>query len=195
MVVGKRQLVGANGWSRLASAGCCVVALGVLSGCGGAGRSTPTSTVVQTASPSSTQATSASTTAVTSKASPRAAEPSRPSSPSTTRHPVASTSSRVLLSTTAQARRSTCATYPGSDGMTIDPCIRRDANGFALGGPPYPASPANYQHPTAAECVRFRSQLRAWSNFQNAHRPPGATSGLPSSGDVQYLFIYCHLKY
>jgi hypothetical protein len=73
--------------------------------------------------------------------------------------------------------------------------VRRDGNGFALGGPAMPGAPANYEHPSQSECLKFRDQLRAWSNYQNARRPIGAISNLPSSGEVQYLHMFCHLDY
>lgn len=73
--------------------------------------------------------------------------------------------------------------------------VRRDANGFALGGPPAVTSPANYDHPSHSDCLQFRDELRAWSNYQNQHRPAGSTNRLPSSGEVQYLYIVCHLEY
>jgi hypothetical protein len=73
--------------------------------------------------------------------------------------------------------------------------VRRDANGFALGGPPAPTAPANYEHPSQSDCLRFRDQLRAWSDYQNLHRPRGAISNLPSSGEIQYLYAMCGLDY
>ncbi len=73
--------------------------------------------------------------------------------------------------------------------------VGRDANGFALGGPPAPTGPANYDHPTHSDCLKHLDQVRAWSTYQNAHRPPGSTNYLPSSGDVQYLFVVCGLRY
>jgi cell pole-organizing protein PopZ len=73
--------------------------------------------------------------------------------------------------------------------------VPRDANGFALGGPPEPKGPANYNAPSQSDCLRFRDELRAWSNYQNQHRPAGSTNDLPSSGEVQYLYVVCHLNY
>lgn len=73
--------------------------------------------------------------------------------------------------------------------------VGRDPNGFALGGPPAPTGPANYDHPTHSDCLKHLDQVRAWSNYQNAHRPQGSTNYLPSSGDVQYLFVVCGLRY
>jgi hypothetical protein len=73
--------------------------------------------------------------------------------------------------------------------------VGRDANGFALGGPRQATSPANYDHPSRSDCLRFRDELRAWSNYQNKHRPASSTNYLPSSGDTQYLFVVCHLRY
>jgi len=73
--------------------------------------------------------------------------------------------------------------------------VGRDSNGFALGGPPQPSSPANYDHPSHSDCLRFLTELRAWSAYQNQHRPAGSTNDLPSSGEVQYLFVVCGLRY
>jgi len=73
--------------------------------------------------------------------------------------------------------------------------VPRDSNGFALGGPPQPKGPANYNAPSQSDCLRFRDELRAWSDYQNQHRPAGSTNYLPSSGEVQYLHIVCHLDY
>jgi hypothetical protein len=73
--------------------------------------------------------------------------------------------------------------------------VGRDSNGFALGGPPQPSSPANYDHPSQSDCQRFLTELRAWSTYQNQHRPAGSTNYLPSSGEVQYLFVICGLRY
>jgi hypothetical protein len=73
--------------------------------------------------------------------------------------------------------------------------VGRDSNGFALGGPPQPSSPANYDHPSHSDCQGFLTQLRAWSTYQNQHRPAGSTNYLPSSGEVQYLFVVCGLRY
>lgn len=90
----------------------------------------------------------------------------------------------------AEQQRSNSATARPSSTA-----IKRDKNGFALGGPPAPAGPANYDHPSHTDCLRFRTELRAWSNYQNQHRPAGSTNDLPSSGEVQYLFVVCGLKY
>lgn len=73
--------------------------------------------------------------------------------------------------------------------------VSRDANGFALGGPPQAIAPANYDNPSQSDCLQFQNELRAWSNYQNEHRPAGSTNDLPASGDVQYLFVVCHLRY
>jgi hypothetical protein len=73
--------------------------------------------------------------------------------------------------------------------------VPRDANGFALGGPPQATSPANYDHPSHSDCLQFRDELRAWSTYQNQHRPAGSNNDLPSSGEVQYLYVVCHLEY
>ncbi len=71
----------------------------------------------------------------------------------------------------------------------------RDVNAFAPGGPPPATVPLSYNHPSPTDCLKFRDQVRAWSNFQNAHRPSGFTNDLPSSGDVQYLHTACNLGY
>ncbi|MEO8519215.1 MAG: hypothetical protein ABI438_08520 [Dermatophilaceae bacterium] len=65
---------------------------------------------------------------------------------------------------------------------------------FALGGPAPATVPANYSHPSPAECLKFRDQLRAWSQYQNAHRPTGFVS-LPSASDLQFLTTSCGLSY
>jgi hypothetical protein len=72
---------------------------------------------------------------------------------------------------------------------------RRDVNAFAPGGPPPATVPLSYNHPSPSDCLKFRDQVRAWSDFQNAHRPSGFTNHLPSSGDVQYLHAACNLGY
>jgi hypothetical protein len=84
---------------------------------------------------------------------------------------------------------------PAPKVVTTPAPVGRDANGFALGGPPQPSSPANYDHPSHSDCQRFLTQLRAWSTYQNQHRPAGSTNYLPSSGEVQYLFVVCGLRY
>jgi len=71
----------------------------------------------------------------------------------------------------------------------------RDVNAFAPGGPPPATVPLSYNHPSPSDCLKFRDQVRAWSDFQNAHRPSGFTNHLPSSGDVQYLRSACGLGY
>jgi hypothetical protein len=71
----------------------------------------------------------------------------------------------------------------------------RDVNAFAPGGPPAATVPLSYNHPSPSDCLKFRDQVRAWSDFQNAHRPSGFTKDLPSSGDVQYLHTACNLGY
>ena len=72
---------------------------------------------------------------------------------------------------------------------------RQDVNAFAPGGPPPATVPLSYDHPSHPDCVKFRDQVRAWSDFQNAHRPSGFTNDLPSSGDLQYLHAACNLGY
>ena len=71
----------------------------------------------------------------------------------------------------------------------------RDVNAFAPGGPQPATVPLSYNHPSPSDCLKFRDQVRAWSDFQNAHRPSGFTNTLPSSGDVQYLHSACGLGY
>lgn len=71
----------------------------------------------------------------------------------------------------------------------------RNVNAFAPGGPPPATLPLSYTHPSPSDCLKFRDQVRAWSQFQNAHRPSGFTNDLPSSGDVQYLHSACNLGY
>jgi len=71
----------------------------------------------------------------------------------------------------------------------------RDVNAFAPGGPPPATVPLRYDHPSHSDCLKFRDEVRAWSDFQNAHRPSGFTNHLPSSGDVQYLHSACGLGY
>lgn len=65
---------------------------------------------------------------------------------------------------------------------------------FAVGGPSPATVPAIYNRPTHSECVRFRDQLRAWSQYQNAHRPAGYAK-LPSASDLQFLTTTCGLSY
>ena len=73
--------------------------------------------------------------------------------------------------------------------------VPRDVNAFARGGPSPATIPASYGHPSHSDCLRLRDQVRAWSAFQNAHRPTGFSTDLPSSGDVQYLHMACGLGY
>jgi len=116
--------------------------------------------------------------------------------------PPASTSTQA--SATRQPAQPTPVTTGSSDPPKVTTTktaaatptsVGRDANGFALGGPPAPTGPANYDHPTHSDCLKHLDQVRAWSTYQNAHRPPGSTNYLPSSGDVQYLFVVCGLRY
>jgi hypothetical protein len=71
----------------------------------------------------------------------------------------------------------------------------REVNAFAVGGPSPATVLVSYDHPSHSDCLKFRDQLRAWSDFQNAHRPAGFTRDLPSSDDVQYLSAACGLSY
>lgn len=70
-----------------------------------------------------------------------------------------------------------------------------DEGGLALGGPPEPTIPAKKGNPSPSECVKLRSQLHAWSDYQNGHRPADSTDRFPSKGDVRYLATKCGLKY
>lgn len=198
--------------ARWATTGACGLLTLVVTGCGGGSAGQPGST---SAPATSTTVSSVSSTPVTASSTHHSGDGSssrsavasahrptvRTSAPTTSAITSTSAPTTATLATTATtsvvqtSKQSNCATYPGGSGLTIDPCIRRDKNGFALGGPTYPKSPADYTHPTPTECSLFRTQLRAWSDFQNAHRPPGATNGLPFSADVQYLFTVCHLDY
>jgi len=101
--------------------------------------------------------------------------------------PIASTSTQASATRQPATTTKTAAATPTSVG--------RDANGFALGGPPAPTGLANYDHPTHSDCLKHLDQVRAWSTYQNAHRPPGSTNYPPSSGDTQYLFVVCGLRY
>jgi len=65
---------------------------------------------------------------------------------------------------------------------------------FAPGGPSPATAPAIYNQPTHSECLKFRDQLRTWSQYQNAHRPTGLAK-LPSAGDLQFLATACGLSY
>lgn len=58
-----------------------------------------------------------------------------------------------------------------------------------------PTPPSDYGHPSHAECLSYRSELRARSNYQNQHRPAGSANNLPMSGEVQYLWMSCRLNY
>lgn len=199
----------------VAAVGCAMVLSAGVSGCSGSstaagGRSdSASSSVVQRTTTAGSETSSRSPRSDSAASSSRSASSSTRSSttstssavrPSKTSSTSASSSAAPARSsarvTTSAARSATgCAIYRNSNGITVDPCIRRDANGFALGGPAYPSAPANYDSPTKRECDRFRTELRAWARFQNGHRPPHATAELPSSGDVQYLYVVCHLNY
>jgi hypothetical protein len=133
---------------------------------------------------------SASTTATSTGTTPTGT-----ARPTATPHRVASkTPARASATTKPSVAPAPPAVGPTKSPMKNTP-IGRDANGFALGGPPAPRGPANYEHPTHADCLRHLREVRAWSNYQNAHRPAGSTNYLPSSGDVQYLFVVCGLRY
>ncbi|MEP7369708.1 MAG: hypothetical protein ABI662_08645 [Dermatophilaceae bacterium] len=84
---------------------------------------------------------------------------------------------------------------PAPTGAAKSALLVRDVNAFAPGGPPIATVPPSYDHPSAPDCLKFRDQVRAWSNFQNAHRPIGFSNDLPSSGDLQYLQTACGLAY
>jgi len=103
---------------------------------------------------------------------------------------------RVAAAKKAAAAKAAAARVAAArKAAAVNAPVRRDANGFALGGPPAATSPANYDHPSHSDCLQFRDELRAWSNYQNQHRPAGSTNDLPSSGEVQYLYVACHLEY
>lgn len=70
-----------------------------------------------------------------------------------------------------------------------------DEDGFALGGPLAPTIPAKKGNPSPSECVKLRSQLHAWSDYQNAYGPGDTTVRFPSKDDVRYLATKCGLKY
>lgn len=108
-----------------------------------------------------------------------------------------SRTSMVITLTTGARVTSRMISYqgPGDRPVATATPIRRAANGFALGGPPTPSLPSDYSHPSHAECLKYLSEVRAWSNYQNQHRPAGSTNDLPMSGDVQYLGTVCHLNY
>jgi hypothetical protein len=108
------------------------------------------------------------------------------------------TAARAAVAKQAEAAKKAAAakeSEAASPTASEDGAVRRDANGFALDGPPQAKGPANYNHPSHSDCLRFRDELRAWSNYQNQHRPVGYTNILPSSGEVQYLYMFCHLEY
>ncbi|GAB3487839.1 hypothetical protein [Flexivirga lutea] len=108
-----------------------------------------------------------------------------------------SAANMVITLTTGDQVTSRMVSYQtvgGQQSAAATPA-RRDANGFALGGPPAPTPPANYNNPSHADCLKYLSELRAWSDYQNQHRPAGSTNDLPGSGDVQYLWSACHLNY
>ena len=93
-----------------------------------------------------------------------------------------------------QVNKTAWAEYQAENngGVVPDTSIARDANGWALGGPPQPSTP---NHPTPASCATFRNQLHAWSDYQNAHRPYPSANSLPMSGQIQWLFTVCGMKY
>lgn len=155
----------------------------------------PPSTVTSSGTSSATQ------TSVHSDSRSSSTSTLRPSSSTSTRRPSpTATQSTVRVTPSSRTTPATsrpaagCQTYPGPVGdLVIDPCARRDANGFAVDGPALPDAPS--EQSSAAECRAYRDQLRAWSNYQNAHRPPGATAGLPMSSQVQNLYLVCNLGY
>lgn len=73
--------------------------------------------------------------------------------------------------------------------------VRRDSKGFAVGGPAAATRPADYDNPSSSDCRKYRDQVRAWSDYQNAHRLAGSASLLPSSSDKQYLSTVCDLTF
>ena len=89
-----------------------------------------------------------------------------------------------------QAQNNGGTTSASRSSQTSD--VARDANGFALGGPPRPSLA---EHPTKTQCTTYRDALVAWSNYQDQHRPAGSTNLLPMSGEVQNLAFTCNLTY
>ncbi len=107
-------------------------------------------------------------------------------------YPKAPSTPTPLTDPTAKVKTNVTNAQP----VAADPSgTRRDVNAFAMGGPAPATVPASYDHPRPSDCLKFRDQLRAWSEFQNAHRPTGFTNHLPSNGDVQYLQAACGLSY
>jgi len=89
----------------------------------------------------------------------------------------------------------TTAMKPGDPQSPYSASPFIDQDGFALGGPPAPTIPAKKDNPSHSECVKLRSQLHAWSDYQNAYRPADSTDRLPPKSDVRYLATECGLKY
>lgn len=196
----------------LAAAALAVV---VLSGCS---TQQDAPSPAQTTASLTPTATSSSTTPTTSSTSPPRVSTPPTSSTATAR---TSTSSASASPSSSTKRRSYICHYEEGD----EPCSRaeykvnqkawpeyqrqnespsatpsstsiaRDKNGFALGGPPAPTSPANYDNPSRSECRRYLKEVRAWSAYQNKHRPVGSTNNLPFRGDVEYLYTACGLNY
>jgi len=172
-------------FSHLLRLGCVALVSVTLTACSSGAKTAPSPTPI-TAGSTSTSVKSSEGTSQTpaplpppASTSTQASATQQPAQPT----PVTTASSNPPKVTTTK----TAAATPTSVG--------RDANGFALGGPPAPTGPANYDHPTHSDCLKHLDQVRAWSTYQNAHRPPGSTNYLPSSGDVQYLFVVCGLRY
>lgn len=208
----------------LASVTLAAASLSTVVGCSGdshqaAQQAATVSSSSSSPSPSSSPTTSSSTSSTTSAATTTTPAPVTSSSTRTTRTVTPTTAARPR--TTTPAKSYTChyeegtapctyaeylenkeayASYEaGNNGgaggsSSAAPATGLDANGFALGGPPYPAAPSDFEQPSSADCSRFARQLHAWADYQNAHRPAGY-NGLPSSGDIQYLGMACHISY
>lgn len=100
----------------------------------------------------------------------------------------------MVSSQAPPAKAKAAATSPQSVAAKTAP-VRRDAKGFAVGGPAAATRPADYEHPSRSDCQKYLDQVRAWSDYQNAHRPAGSASLLPSSSAKQYLATVCDLTF
>ncbi len=95
---------------------------------------------------------------------------------------------------TPPAKAKAAATSPQPVAAKTAP-VRRDAKGFVVGGPAAAKRPADDENPSQSDCRKYLDQVRAWSDYQNAHRPAGSASLLPSSSDKQYLATVCGLTF
>ncbi|TWP33009.1 hypothetical protein [Leekyejoonella antrihumi] len=169
------------------SATFTVAAIG-LTGCGGS--STPTA--APTATTSATHAAAAPTTTPSMHTKP-VVSPTSTVKPKPKITPTSKPAPTSAPSPTTMAPQSAIAMPPVVSKITWDGSIARDANGFALGGPAPAQQPG--AHPSRQDCLTYLAEDRAWSNYQNEHRPVGSTNALPFSADVQYLYTVCHLNY